>query len=289
MQKLVDREPTRCSRAAQKDARAYPLGYSEHEFRRLELQSMLLGDVSEQGLRRAGLAPGMSVLDVGCGVGDVSMMAAWLVGPAGAVLGIDRSAESIEVARLRSAEAGQDWVRFTASELDGFATDERFGAVVGRLILMYLPDPAATLRRLRRHLRPGGIVAFQEMAMPMARCAPEGPQARQCLEWIHRALERSGAEIDMGGKLYETFLAAGLPAPRMVLAGLAEGGPHSPVYDYIAASLRSLLPAAERLGVTTAAEVDIDSMAERLRREALERNMCVIPPPFITAWSRVPE
>jgi ubiquinone/menaquinone biosynthesis C-methylase UbiE len=58
----------------------------------------------------------MRVLDVGCGVGDVSLLAAGLVGPSGAVLGIDRSAEAIEMAVRRATAAGQHWVRFAATE-----------------------------------------------------------------------------------------------------------------------------------------------------------------------------
>jgi 2-polyprenyl-3-methyl-5-hydroxy-6-metoxy-1,4-benzoquinol methylase len=288
MQQRVDRKAARRSRVTGTDERTYPLGHSDHELKRLEQLGALFGDFTGDALRRGGLAPGMRVLDVGCGVGDVSMMAASLVGSSGAVLGVDRSARAIDIARLRAAAAGQDWVRFIASEVDGFGTDERFDAIIGRLILMYLPDPAATLRRLCGRLRPGGIVVFQEMAIPVARCVPEGPQFRGCMDWICRTFAQSGAELDMGSKLYATFLAAGLPAPRMVLAGRAEGGPESPAYDFIAATARSVLPAAERLGVTTAAEVGIDTMVERLRREAVESNACVMLPPLVGAWSQLP-
>ena len=287
MQMLVDPklngEPTMVGT----DPRTYPLGYSEGEFSRLEQQNVFLADLTEDVLRRAGVAPGMRVLDIGCGVGDVSQMAAWLVGPSGAVLGIDRSLQAVEVARRRTAATNQGWVRFATADLDAFITNERFDAVIGRLILMYLPDPATTLRRLRRYLRPGGIVAFQEMSMPLARSVPEGPHFRQCTNWIIRTFERAGFELDMGGKLFATFLAAGLPAPQMVAAGRVEGGAKSRVYDYLAGTLRSLLPMAERVGVVTADEVDIDTMAERLHQEALENTACVMPPPLIGAWTRV--
>ena len=268
--------------------RTYPLGYSDGEFKRLEQQDLFLIDLTEDVLRRAGVAPGMRVLDVGCGVGSVSQLAAWLVGPSGAVLGIDRSREAIDSARRRTAAAGQHWAHFATVELESFSADETFDAVVGRLILTYLPDPIATLRRICRHVRPGGIIAFQEMTIPLLRSIPEGPQFRQCMDWIRQTLERSGADLDMGGRLFATFLTAGLPAPRMIAAGRVEGGPQSPIYNYLAETLRSLLPMAERVGVATPAEVEIDSMAERLRQEALESNACLMPPPLIGAWARKP-
>jgi hypothetical protein len=100
--------------------------------------------------------------------------------------------------------------------------------------------------------------------------------------------ERAGFELDMGSKLFATFLAAGLPAPQMTAAGRVEGGSQSPLYTYLADTLRSLLPMAERAGVATAAEIAIETMAERLRKEAVENNACIMPPPLVGAWTRLP-
>ena len=265
---------------------SYALGYSVHEFRRLESQGAFLRDLTEYVLRRAGLEPGMRVLDVGSGMGDLSLLAAELVGPSGSVLGIDRSAEAANMAGHRAAAAGQHQVRFASADLDAFATDETFDAIIGRLILMYLPDPAATLRKLCEHLSPRGVVVFQEMAMPLARSVPEGPEFCRCRGWILATFERAGFDIDMGSRLYPTFLNAGLPAPEMIVSGRAEGGPESFVYDYLASVLRSLLPLTERLNIATRAEVDIDAVAERLRREAVENNACIMPPALVGAWTR---
>jgi len=269
-------------------SRPYALGYSDSEFRRLERQAEFFRDLTEDVLRRAGLTPGMHVLDVGCGVGDVSMLAATLVGPIGSVLGIDRSSESLDVARRRVAAAGHASVHFQAVELDRFSPEQKFDAIVGRFVLSYQPDPAATLRRLRRHLRGGGIIAFQEMSAPLARSVPDGPQFEQCTDWILTAFARAGCELDMGGKLFATFLAAGLPMPQMIAAARVEGGPHSHVYDYIADVLRSLLPVVEQAGIATAADVAIDGVADRLRKEAVAQDACIMLPPLIGAWAQLP-
>lgn len=268
----------------------YALGYSQSEFRRLQLQGAFIRDLTEDVLKRAGLKPGMHVLDVGCGVGDVSFIAGEMVGPAGTVCGVDRSPEAIEMATRRAAANGQHHrVRFAVAELDTFRPDETFDAVIGRFILMYLPNPATFLRRLCEHIRPGGIVAFQELAMPAARSIPEGPQFQQCKRWILDTFERGDIETDMGPKLLATFLAAGLPAPQMISAGRVEGGPQSLAYDYTTETLRSLLPAMERLGVATAAEVGIDTLAQRLREEAVTHTACLMLPPLIGAWTCIPD
>jgi ubiquinone/menaquinone biosynthesis C-methylase UbiE len=229
------------------------------------------------------------VLDLGCGVGDVSLLAGWLVGPSGYVLGVDRSEDALAAAKRRVMAAGQSsWVRFQACELDGFLPDETFDAIIGRLVLMYLPEPAATLRRLSARLRPGGIVAFHEMSIPPMRSNPEGELFDQCRSWIISAIQCSGFETRMGDKLFATFSDAGLPAPQMIAAGRVEGGPGSPAYDYIAETIDSLLPAIVRAGIAAADEIEIDTLAERLRREALANGACVILPPFIGAWTRKP-
>ena len=72
---------------------AYILGHDPGELDRLIAQARFFGDLTEEVLRRAGVGPGMRVLDVGCGTGDVSFLAARLVGPTGSVLGVDRSAD----------------------------------------------------------------------------------------------------------------------------------------------------------------------------------------------------
>lgn len=59
----------------------YALGHADAEIQRLLLQGRLYNDHTEHALRRAGLRPGMRVLDVGSGPGDVAFIAAQLVGP----------------------------------------------------------------------------------------------------------------------------------------------------------------------------------------------------------------
>src|SRR5688572_24966472 len=71
---------------------AYVLGHSDQELARLERQAEIFSVESRDWLRRAGLKTGMRVLDVGCGVGDVSIIAAEMVGSTGSVTGIDKAA-----------------------------------------------------------------------------------------------------------------------------------------------------------------------------------------------------
>ena len=266
--------------------RAYFLGHSDAEVERLSFQSAFYRDTTEAALRRAGLASGMRVLDVGCGGGDVSLIAAQLVGPSGFVLGIDRSVEAVTAARRRVEAEKMSQVQFEALEFDEFFTDVPVDALIGRFVLMYLSNPAATLRMLVRHLQSDGIVAFQEMEMRTARGYPDAPLFQRCVDWYATAIELAGFESGMGGKLFATFKSAGLPLPQMIAASRIEGGFDSPGYDLMAANIRTMLPMLVRLKAVTAAEVGLDTLADRLRQEAVDGGRCLMFPLLVSAWSR---
>jgi ubiquinone/menaquinone biosynthesis C-methylase UbiE len=266
--------------------RAYVLGHGSDEHRRLILQSRFVGELTETVFARAGLAQGMHVLDVGCGAGDVSLLAAAFVGASGSVLGIDQSSDSVALARERAKAANLDNVRFEVGQLEEFRQDGTFDALVGRLVLLYLKEPADVLRQLAERVRPGGLVVFHEMEMATSRCVPEVPLWTQCGRWIVEAFTRAGVETSMGSRLYSIFEQAGLPAPEMISGGRVEGSPQSQIFEWIAQTIRSLLPMIEKTGVATRDEVGIDTLADRLRAATIEKGAVVHAPIFVGAWAR---
>jgi ubiquinone/menaquinone biosynthesis C-methylase UbiE len=268
--------------------RTYALGYSETEERRLRAQAELIEDLTEDVFRRAGLKPGMRVLDLGCGIGDVSMLAARMVGSSGAVVGIDRAGASVQKARSRVAAAGLANVRFEEAHLEKFTPGEKYDALVGRLILMYLSDAAAVLRQLRDCLRPGGVIVFQEIDMSQVSRVPSSALFESTHSVIMAAFRAVGAETDMGSKLASTFVRANLPQPTMIAATRVESGSQSPAYEYIAAVVRSLAPVIERFGIATAEQIGIETLADRLRDEAIADECVTFLPRFVGAWARMP-
>jgi SAM-dependent methyltransferase len=108
----------------------------------------------------AELAPGDSVLDVGGGYGEPSLTAARAVGPRGRVVCTDISPEMLAVARDRATDFGLANVDFVARDAEELEfDDEAFDAVLSRATLMFLPDVAGTLKRLRGFLKSGGRLA----------------------------------------------------------------------------------------------------------------------------------
>ena len=268
-------------------ADGYILGHSEAETDRLVRQSGFYGPFTWRLLQAAGLERGIRVLDVGCGAGDVTLLAAELVGPDGAVTGVDQNPEILETAAERAAERGYDHVKFTAGSVDALDTDGAYDAIVGRFFLMYQPDPAGTLRHLVGRLSPEGVVALQEMNPLSDSLVARGPTPLwdQARGWMHRTLEASGIELQMGHRLHGAFLEAGLAAPVMEANAPVDGAPGMTGHAYFVETLRSLLPLAEKLGVVTADEVDIETLADRLLAESEATGAVLAMPQAVSAYA----
>ena len=246
----------------------YVLGRSESESRRLIKQSSFLQPFTERILRRSGLSPGMRVLDLGCGTGDVSFLAAELVGPTGSVLGIDRDPGVLAVARQRADAMGSTTVSFEKRSIEDLIAARPFDAVIGRFVLVYQPDPVSTLGHVSGLLRPGGIVAVLEPDMSVGVCSwPPVPLWDQVSHWIRETFRRGGLHYDIGARLYPLFRRAGLPGPAMGQDRLIGGGESMrTAYELCTDMIRSLLPRMEQYGIATVNEVQVDTLAERLER-----------------------
>lgn len=263
----------------------YILGHSEQELARLERQADLFRMETVDTLRRAGIAAGMHVVDVGCGTGDVAMVAAEIVGPTGSILGIDTAAKALDSARARAAQKGFDWVRFDQQDLRTLKPDRLFDAVTGRFVFLHLDDPAEALRRLTRILRPGGIAAFIEMDIEQASAVPQMSLMNQCIAWIAATYRGVGVEPNMGSRLYATFRSAGLK-PELSGSCRIESGPDAYAYAYAEETLRSLMPAVIQLGIASAEDVGLDTLHERLRSQAIDMDPCLFHPRLVGAWAR---
>lgn len=266
----------------------YVLGHAPQELERLITQSRLFEPFTVQFLRGAGITTGMRVLDVGSGAGDVSLLAARLVGLTGQVVGLDRSPDAVMTASRRARSLAVPNARFVLGEADALTDEEPFDAAIGRFVLMFCPDPAAVLRQVMARVRHGGLIAFQEADWTGCHTAPETPTWNNCVRWATEAFRQSGADTVMGLKLPATYAAAGLPPPGLSLhAGIA-AGPDHPLYTIVAETIRTLLPAVERLGLAAVDAVGIDTLAQRISDEMVATQGTAIWFSLIGAAARRP-
>ena len=268
----------------------YAMGRSEGERRRLVEQAAIYAASTRHLFADAGIAPGMRVLDAGCGVGDVSLLAAAIVGPSGSVVGVDTDLAALAVAEARAAQAGLDNVRFVLDDLRDAAFEEPFDALVGRFVLMYLADPAGALRRLSRHLVAGGVLAFQEFQFEgLMTSHPHVPGSlyERAVGWVLETFRRAGVETNMGFLLPRTFRAAGLPQPEASIECPLTSGPDHPAYSMFAHVLESMLPLIEGFGVATAEEIDVPTLARRFANLATDHDAVGCCPPVVGAWAKL--
>jgi ubiquinone/menaquinone biosynthesis C-methylase UbiE len=269
----------------------YVLGQSPYEYERLTLQAKVLRPFTEKFFTLAGIGPGMRVLEVGSGMGDVALLVAEIVGPGGRVLGVDRDAAGLENARERTRQEGcSSWVSFPASSLDEFNTADQFDAIVGRYILLYQHDPGATIRHLLKFLKPGGIVVFHELDFTDLRSSDP-----PCAFWdeiyalLSEAFRRAGNPPDYGRRMAKAFLEAGLPFPTVLAESLAGGGRGSYLYCWIANTLISVSPRLKQMGLALPDGVTADeTLAKRLEEEVVAIGSQILGPIQFGAWTRKP-
>lgn len=267
----------------------YTLGRTSHETTRLIEQSKIYGDATRSLCVRAGITTGMHVLDIGSGAGDVALTVAELVGKSGHVVGVDVNPAILETARQRATDAGITHVDFIPGDARTIDFEEKFDALVGRFVLMYMADPVAALKQLIPYIKPGGIVAFHEPEYTLypASHHPNTPLMNQLYGWILDVFEHSGAHLDMGVGLYRTFIDVGLPPPEMHLQVPIGAEKKWTGYRYMDTIFQSLLPLINKYGIATADEVDIATLAERLRAEVLKSKRPFFLPFHVTAHARL--
>ena len=266
---------------------AYVLGHSDRELSRLRVQARLLEPATRQIFREAGIDAGMRVLDIGSGAGDVAFLAAELVGASGEVIGTDVAA-AVAAATRSAEERGLARVTFREGDPAELKFDRLFDAVVGRYVLLFQADPAALVRKVVRHVRPGGLVIFQEPDWVGARSIPPAPTYERCCGWIRETFRLAGTDSNMAGRLFTTFIRAGLAAPQMRMQTFIGGGAASEDFlQALADLIETLIPSMEQLGVATRRDVDVETLVQRLLREATQNESVIVGRADIGAWARV--
>ena len=272
--------------ASIEDSTSYMLGRTNGEHERLIRQGRLIANSTRHFLEDMSLRPGMRVLDIGCGTGDVALLAATMVAPDGEVLGIDLDESALQLARHRAARQGLANAQFYGCDFRKYASYEHFDAVVGRCLLLHQHDPARCIASIAEHLRLGGLIGFQEPWFSQGFSQPKMPLFEEVIGWLHSMVAACGLDGDIGLHLASLFSPAGLPAPNLIFEMLVTCSAKSEIWDFIADTMRSLLPRLEQLGIVSACQVQLDSLAERLRHEQIALQSAVGVMPLMGAWCR---
>ncbi len=272
-------------------SQTYVLDRTDRELDRLDLQGIIYRDATRRALTDCGITPGMRVLDIGCGSGDVTRLAASLVGPSGSVLGVDMNAESVAAARARAAQSGVGNVTFETGEAASFAEPRSFDALVARFFLMHQPSPGETLAAAARAVRPGGVVMMLESHMAglldTQHSYPHSEMYDAIVRWKCRVVSAAGADLEAGLALYRTFRAAELPEPELRMEAPVEGGADSLIFRYMAESIRSMLPMAESHQIAGFDADEVARLEDSLRDDVVANEGVLVCWPVVSAYCRL--
>jgi len=123
---------------------------------------------SKMVIEMAKIKPGDTVLDVGCGSGNLTLTANRYAGPSGLVHGVDASPEMIELARKKAQQSGANVV-FDVGLIEKLPFPEAtFDVVISRLVIHHLPDDLKRqgFAEMFRVLKPGGIFFLADFQSP---------------------------------------------------------------------------------------------------------------------------
>ena len=267
----------------------YVMGHDDRERRRLALQASILNPFTEQLLRRAGISTGMHVLDLGCGIGELSLMVARLVGRHGTVTAIDIDQIALATTTARAREQALDNVQVVQGSIDQYEPGRTFDAVIGRHILIHLRDPLAILRKAHKWLSPAGVAVFQEYDFSTVHAAYPPCPLLDRLMAVFRDFFGAMTHGNIGTQLLHLLLEAGFRAPDCRAEyPIMDGGPDSPFYEWIVESFRSIAPRAVAVGLVKESEFNIDALEEQLRQELASRNTSIPGPTMVGCFARKP-
>jgi ubiquinone/menaquinone biosynthesis C-methylase UbiE len=217
-------------------------------------------------LADSGIKKGMRILDLGCGTGDLCIMASELVGDSGEVVGVDISENAITKARNTIEEKRISSVKFICADLAELPVNiGTFDAVIGRRVLMYMSDASQSITGLLPFLKSNGKMIFQESdCMASSFCNQSMPLHTKVQAWIWDTVEKEGGNVYIGRQLYSLMKKAKLN----ILLTRAEAILHT---DETGSDLgwvaKMMVPRMILHGIITKEEIDTDTLEERLRLE----------------------
>ena len=241
--------------------------------------------MTERLLVDAGIKKGMQVLDIGCGRGDLSLVLADMVGAEGTVLGLDFDASALSFARERVQEDKLANVTFIQADLNALSIDNaQFDAIVGRRVLMYLPDPKRVIADLSALLKTDGLMIFQEHDSTMSpRSVVPMLLHEQVNKWIWDTVEQEGGNVRIGFELWSLLAQKGLVVENVRAEGVVQT-PDAPFP--MAPIVRAMLPRIIKNGVATEDEIDINTLENRLAAENEKSQAIFIREVVFCAWAR---
>lgn len=264
----------------------YVLGSTDDEIARLQKQAAILAEPTTVLFQRGGIRPGMRVLDLGSGPGDVSFLVAELVGPHGVVIGVEQDPAHVSTANQRRDAMGLRHVEFRRGDARTFVDDQRFDAVVCRLLLMHLPDAGDVLAHQMRNLRPDGVFVAVDYDAGGLRALPEVELYSCVRRWLLTGFQHAHVDVFTGMRFPVLFEQAGYQDVGTLGLQTYWAPSDRRGAEYVVGVVRAMRHAIVASGVATEEELGLDTLAQRLGDAFAETNAVFTMPTLVGCWGR---
>jgi SAM-dependent methyltransferase len=267
--------------AAAQGLRSYIIRGGLEGRERLRLVAGVLAPTTRTLLERAGVAEGMSCLDLGCGGGDVTLELARMVGPSGSVLGIDLDEVKLEIAGTEAAAARLANVEFRKGDaLTAELPKAGFEIVYARFLLTHLRQPERAVERMRDLLVPGGALIVEDVDCSGHFIHPPSCAFSAFVEFYQRAGVARGGDPDIGPRLPAMLEAAGLgPVDMQVVQPAALRGEAKLIS---ALTMEAIADAVLAAGFATRKQ--IDEIVAELYRLGRDETTVMSAARIVQAW-----
>lgn len=251
---------------------------------RLRILARVMDPSTGALLNQLELTDGQTCLDVGCGGGDVTRELASRVGPTGKVVGTDIDATKLEIAREESQEARIENIEFRLSNICEALGAPEFDVVYSRFLLAHLSDPAGAVKSFLRQLRPGGILALEDIDFSGYFTYPDSPAFHKFYDLFCTVVRNRGGDPHVGQRLPLIMKESGLEAIQISVvqpAGLT--GDVKRLYGLTMENIADTV-LADQLATTE----EITQIVRELYEYAADERTLTGVPRVVQVWGRLP-
>ena len=250
---------------------------------RLLVLSRIMRPTTLSLLNQAGLRPGMKCLEIGCGSGDVAFDLARMVGPDGRVVATDIDEIKLQLAR-QAAE--QDRLTNLEFRLADIVEDEleNFDFVHARFVLTHLANPQKALEKVRQAIRPGGVLAVEDVDFRGHFCHPESAAFSRYVELYTKTAQQRGADPNIGPRLPGLLTKSGFQTVQIKVVQLAAMSDESKLMAPL--TMENIAESVLAEGLASPAEVD--QLVHELYEFARDPDTVISGPRVVQTWGYCP-
>ncbi len=247
---------------------------------RLRILARVMRPTTLALLHRVGVKPGMACLDVGCGGGDLIFDLAEIVGPSGRVVGTDFDEVKVELARAEAQQRQLNNVEFYFADITRDRPSQQFDFVHARFVLTHLPNPEAALENMFHALRPGGIIAIEDIDFRGYFSYPESLAVSRYAQLYTQTVQRRGADPNIGPRVPSLLMATPFEGVQMNVVQPA--GTSGEVKLISPLTMEAIADAVLTEGFASQAE--IEQLVAELYEFAQSPNTVGCMPRVVEAW-----